>query len=75
MVEVVHAGEEVAEALADRALLRIAARPEARHLVVLDRVPVLVQDDVGVLGVVDAAVAEVQARGRRWSRTSCRPLK
>ena len=36
------------------------ARPEARHLVVLDRVAVLVQDDVGVLGVVDAAVAEVQ---------------
>ena len=60
MVEVVDSGEEVAEALADRSLLGVEPRAVARHLVVLDRVPVLVQDDVGVLGVVDAAVAEVE---------------
>ena len=58
MVEVVHPRQEVAEALADRALLDPGA--EAGHLVVLHRVAVLVQHDVGVLGVVDAAVAEVQ---------------
>ena len=65
VVEVVHRREQVAEALADRPLLRIAAGPEPRHLVVLDGVPVLVGDDVGVLGVVDPAVAEVEAAVER----------
>src|SRR6185369_2756479 len=50
-------GEVVAEALAHRAL--VAARAVARDLIVLDRVAVLVVHDVGVLGVVDAALAVV----------------
>ena len=48
-------GEVVAECLADRA--RLERGSEARHLVVLDRVAVLVHDHLGVLGVVDAALA------------------
>ena len=49
-------GQVVAEALADRA--RLGARAEAGHLVVLHRVAVLVDDHLGVLGVVDAALAQ-----------------
>ena len=49
------AAQIVAEALADRA--RLSAGAEPRDLVVLDRMPVLVDDHVGVLGVVDATAA------------------
>jgi len=57
-VEVVHRREEVAEALADRALLGDLAGSEAGHDRVLHGVAVLVHDDLAVLGIVDAAVAE-----------------
>ena len=50
-------GPVVAEALADRAGLLAAEREALREV---DRVAVLVQDHLGVLGVVDAALAEAQ---------------
>src|SRR4030067_888338 len=49
-------GPVVAEALADRA--RVMGDPEPGLDVVLDRVAVLVPDDLHVLAVVDAALAE-----------------
>ena len=49
-------GQVVAERLADGA--GIGGGAEAGHLVVLHRVAVLVDDDLGVLGVVDAALAQ-----------------
>ena len=48
----------VAEAFADPAGLRPDAEPG--DLRVMDRVAVLVEDDLGVLGIVDAAFAEAQ---------------
>ena len=51
-------GPVVAEALADPAGLRADAEPG--DLRVVDRVAVLVEDDLGVLGVVDTALAEAQ---------------
>ena len=51
----------VREALADRTCL---LRGEAEVLRIMDRVPVLVQDDLGVLGVVDATLAEAELEDR-----------
>src|SRR6187200_2389203 len=50
-----HRGPIVGEPLADRPSLFALAEPP--NLVVLERVAVLVQDHVGVLGVVDATAA------------------
>ena len=50
--------EVVAERLADRA--GVVAGAEAGHLGGVHRVAVLVDDHLGVLGVVDAALAEPQ---------------
>ena len=51
-----HHREVVAERLADRTRLGTGAEPG--HLGVLHRVPVLVHDHLGVLAVVDAALAD-----------------
>ncbi len=61
MVEVEHPGQEVAESLPHGPLLRAAPRSPARDLVVLDRMAVLVEDHIGILGIIDAPVPEVEA--------------
>ena len=61
LVEIEHPGEEVAKPFPHRPLFRRRAGAPARHLVVLDRMAIFVDHDVGVLARIDTTVTEVDA--------------
>ena len=52
--------EIIAKPFADRTGFDGSPKPEGRHLGILDGMPVLMQDDFGIFGVIHAAFAKAQ---------------